>query len=335
MGFENVIKRHRFSIQLEERSFYIRPTGPGRESRDGAVPIGYTEPAVGTMGGESMENIAIGLQEAIDELEAQLTETLNVEKAAKRACLSPFYFQRMFGALCGMTVGEYVRSRRLTLAGQELSRNREAKVIDVALKYGYDSPDSFARAFQRFHGVLPSEAREPGVSLQAVPPLHMTLSLEGGTKMEYRIEPKPALTIVGKSRRFHTETSYREIPKFWQEFCSGPDGGVICGMWGVCLDGGGPEFDYWIADSYEDGQSVPEGFSLHTIPAGTWAVFPCRGALPDALQSVNTRIWKEWLPSCREYQLAGNYNVEYYTPMTARPEDHYSEIWIPVVRAGK
>ena len=106
-------------------------------------------------------------------------------------------------------------------------------------------------------------------------------------------------------------------------------------MWGVCLDGGGPEFDYWIADSYEEGRPVPEGFSLHTIPAGTWAVFPCRGALPDALQSVNTRIWKEWLPSCREYKLAGNYNVERYTPMTARPEDNYSEIWVPVVQTEK
>ena len=179
-----------------------------------------------------MEELAVSLQAAVDELEAQLTETLDVEKAAKRACLSPFYFQRIFGTLCGMTVGEYVRSRRLTLAGQELSRNREARVIDVALKYGYDSPDSFARAFQRFHGVLPSAAREPGVSLQAVPPLHITLSLEGGTKMEYRIEAKPAMTIVGKSGRFHIETSYREILKFWKEFFSGPDGGVICGMSG-------------------------------------------------------------------------------------------------------
>ena len=151
--------------------------------------------------------------------------------------------------------------------------------------------------------------------------------------MEYRILEKAAFTVMGKSRRFCSDTSYEEIPKFWQEHMNSSDNKIVCGMYGICLDGDGKNFDYIIADNYLPWNELPEGYVTKVIPAGTWAVFPCRGALPKALQDVNTKIWSEWLPNCKEYKLAGNYNLEVYlTPPQENPDDYYSEIWVPVIK---
>lgn len=277
-----------------------------------------------------MNGWADGIQNAICYIEDNLTEFLDIADIAAKAYVSPFHFQRIFGALCGFTVGEYIRNRRLTLAAQMLSHG-DAKVIDVALKYGYDSLDSFARAFTRFHGVSPSAAKEKGAKLKSFAPIRIKLTLEGATMMEYRIVEKEQFTIMGRARSFNTETSYEEIPKFWYEhFQSGGDK-IVCGMFGVCLDGDGKNFEYLIADNYLPWNEVPDGYTTKVIPSGTWAVFPCRGALPKALQDVNTKIWSEWLPNCKEYKLAGNYNLEVYlTPSQPNPEDNYSEIWVPV-----
>ena len=135
-------------------------------------------------------------QESIDFMEQNLTEELDIEAIAGKAALSSFYYQRIFGALCGMTVSEYIRARRMTLAAQELTR-ADVKVIDVAVKYGYDSPDSFAKAFQRFHGITPSQAKEPGAPLRSFAPLHIKITLEGGNMLAYRIVEKAPFTIVG------------------------------------------------------------------------------------------------------------------------------------------
>lgn len=278
-----------------------------------------------------MNGMIEGIADAIAYIEAHLDGDIDVKAAAARAHISPFYFQRVFHALCGMPVGEYVRCRRLTLAAQELA-STDAKVIDVALKFGYDSPDSFARAFARFHGVSPSAARAPGCPLNAVAPLKIKLTLEGGTMLEYRIVEKEPFTVMGVLRRFNTETSYAEIPKFWAEHMQTELGKAVMGMFGICLDETDGDFDYLIADNYLPWNDVPEGCVTRAIPAATWAVFPCRGALPQALQDVNTRIWSEWLPSSRSWSLAHSMSVEMYGPPTENPEDYYCEIWIPVTR---
>lgn len=273
-----------------------------------------------------------GLQAALDYIEAHLTDELSAEDVAAQAYLSGFHFQRIFSALCGMTLGEYIRSRRLTQAAQELTRG-DVKVIDVALRYGYDSPDSFARAFTRFHGVSPSAAKEKGARLNAFAPMKLRLIMEGGTMLEYRIEEKASFTIVGVHKEFHGDTAYADIPAFWTEHMNSPVGKEIMGMFALCTDNLPNRFEYWIADNFNPDKPVPEGCETFTFPACTWAVFPCRGKLPEALQSVNTRIWQEWLPACREYKLGAAYNIEMYAPPAAKPEDTYSEIWIPVVRA--
>lgn len=267
-----------------------------------------------------------GLQAALEYIEENLTEEIRAEDVAAQAYVSGFHFQRIFSALCGVTLGEYIRCRRLTLAAEELSGG-DAKVIDVALKYGYDSPDSFARAFARFHGISPSAAKEKGARLNAFAPLRMKMVLEGGGMMEYRIVEKAAFTVMGVTRQFRSETAHQDIPVFWDEHLNGPMADRVRGVFGLCLDCEQDRFDYMIADSYAPWLEIPEGCATYAIPAGTWAVFPCRGEHPEALQRVDTCIWKEWLPGCREYRLGGDYNVEFY----AAPD--YSEIWVPVVKA--
>lgn len=270
-----------------------------------------------------------GISRAIDYMEEHLTEDLDIQTIAGEACVSGFYFQKIFCALCGFTVGEYIRNRRLTLAAQELSSGK-ARVLDVALKYGYDSPDSFPRAFTRFHGVSPSAAREKGSQLRSFAPLKIKLTLEGGTMLEYRITEKAQFTVMGLTRQFNMDTSYQEIPRFWSEHMKSEQGAVVCGMYGICLGGNGKLFNYMIADNYLPWNEVPPHCETRVIPAGTWAVFPCRGPLPQTLQDVNTQIWSEWLPACKAYRLAGNYNIEMYGPRAEKPEDTYSEIWIPI-----
>jgi len=274
-------------------------------------------------GSAQMSDWTEGIQSAVQYIEDNLTEELDIGDIAAKAYVSPFYFQKIFGVLCGFTVGEYIRNRRLTLAAEELSSS-DMKVIDAAVKYGYDSPDSFARAFTKFHGITPSAAKEKGAAIKSFAPVRIKLTLEGGTIMEYRIVEKAAFTIMGKCRKFNTETSYTEIPPFWQEHYASGGGEIIKGVFGACVDSDGKEFDYYIADLYIPAFEIPEGCSTKTFEAGTWAVFPYRGECPKALQDVNTKIWSEWLPGCKEYELAGNYNLEVYL------DKEYGEIWVPV-----
>ncbi len=275
-----------------------------------------------------MEDRTEGIENALQYLEEHLTEELEIREAAKRAYVSVFHFQRIFAALCGMGVGEYIRSRRLTLAGEELA-STNARVIDVAAKYGYDSPDSFNRAFQRFHGITPSAARKKGASLRSFAPMKIKRTLEGGNMLEYKIVEKPQFTLMGLARMFHSDTGYQEIPKFWDEVMAMKDCPVL-GMFGICIDGDGKNFEYVIADTYIPWKEIPAACVTRVIPASTWAVFPCRGPLPQTLQDVNTRIWTQWLPGCKNYRLAANLNIEMYALPAENLEDTYSEIWLPV-----
>jgi AraC family transcriptional regulator len=271
-----------------------------------------------------------GLQNAIRYMEKNLTEDIQVKDIAEKAYVSEFHFQRIFSVLCGFSVAEYIRNRRLTLAARELTGS-DAKVIDVAIKYGYDSPDSFTRAFTRFHGITPSAAKEKGALLRDFAPLRIILSLEGGTMMDYRIEEKAAFTVMGRKRSFSNETSYQEIPKFWEEHMKDGSNEIVCGMFGLCIDSNGSNFDYLIADNYLPWKDVPDGYETRTLPAGTWAVFPCK---MKNLQDTNTKMWKEWLPNCKDYRLGGNYNIEMYAPPCEEDfAESYCELWLPIEKA--
>jgi AraC family transcriptional regulator len=284
----------------------------------------------------------VHMMNALEYMETRMEEKLDMEEIAKIAFVSPFHFQRMFHFLTGMSVAEYVRKRKLTLAAQELAASN-AKVLDVALKYGYDSPESFSKAFRRIHGIAPSEARLPGVSLKAFPRLSFHISLKGDQNMDYRIEDKEAFTIVGKSLAVSCidGENHREIPKFWGN-CH-QDGtiakleemapGELC--LGVCLDMK-PEtgdFTYMIAVK-ADADLASGELDVREVPASTWAIFTSIGPMPDAIQSLFGRIFSEWFPATG-YEHSGGPEIEAYTEGDTSSPDYRCEIWIPIIKQAK
>ena len=282
-----------------------------------------------------------GISKAIDYIEEHITEPTDYARAAKEACSSSFNFQRVFAMLCGYTLGDYVRMRRLTLAGEELL-STDAKVIDVALKYGYDSPESFSRAFTRFHGVSPSAVRK-GAAIRSFSRICVKLILTGGSIMEYRIEKKQAAKIICRRREFTKpgdDYTNREIPEFWNE--CGRDGSIqkLCGyikdsaqfkgLLGVCFstemtDSG---FPYGIGAEY-DGESDPQDFEIVEIPAYTYAVFTVRGRMPDAFRGTYRKICTEFFPQSG-YEYGNGVEIEVYPSADVQNPDYTCEIWIAV-----
>lgn len=210
------------------------------------------------------------IREAITYIEENITEELTIENIAKHACISPFYFQKGFAMLCGFTVGEYIRKRKLSLAGNELISTNQ-KIIDIALKYGYDSPDSFSKAFTRFHGITPTVARKEGIMIKSYAPLKINFLLKGGYTMDYKIVEKDAFTVMGTSKSFKFENATTEVPNFWNEFFQTGKNEIVCGMYGINMDlkMDGDQFEYMIADDYKPTEEIPEGFITKRIPKHT------------------------------------------------------------------
>ena len=283
-----------------------------------------------------------GIQRALDYIEAHITEALDYGDIAGQAACSGSYFQRLFGALCGMSLGEYIRARRLTLAGREIAAT-DAKVIDVALKYGYESPESFTRAFQRFHGITPSEARRDGSRLRSLAPLSVHITLKGGQIMDYKIVEKPSFTVLEKVEQQSVEDDkhLNTVPDFWTR--SHQDGTVkallestsdASFIYGICY-GNTPsnakKFDYSIAAAYGPDKPIPEGFRVQTIPARTWVVFECRGAMPEAVQGLWHRIYTEFFPGAA-WEPTYEMDIEAYPAGEMNSPDYRCEIWVPVTK---
>ena len=276
------------------------------------------------------------IQSAINFMEQHITENISAEDVANHVHISSFYFQKGFRMLCGFSVIEYIRNRRLALAGGDLATT-DIKIIDIAMKYGYDSPDSFTKAFTRFHGVSPTMVRKEDVMIKTLAPLKLEISLKGGYFMNYKIIDKESFTVLGVSKEFNYENCKQEIPLFWQRHYEEGNGKYVCGMFGINIDEkmGNDSFEYLIADLYDSKMEIPEGFVTRTIPAFTWAVFSCVGPMPTALQDVSTKIFSEWLPALKEYEFAAGYCVEMYDapdkyPNGTQDENYHTEIWIPI-----
>ncbi len=275
------------------------------------------------------------IENALRYIEENLSGELTVGRIAEKVNISPFYFQKGFSMLCGYSVGEYIRMRRLSVAGSELVTS-DNKVIDLALKYGYDSPDSFTKAFTRFHGSTPTDVRRKGALLKSFAPLHIKIILDGGNTMEYRVEEKPEFRVMGVSKIFSYETANADIPQYWDEIHVQAAVKPVEGMYGICFDEemGGNRFRYMIADDLEEGKAGEKNLETYEVPRHTWAIFPCRGAMPLSIQEVNRRIFSEWLPA-GNYEIAEGYNIEYYSDSAefkdgTQDPDYYAEVWIPV-----
>lgn len=275
------------------------------------------------------------MHEAIRYIEDHLDDELQIKDIADKAFTSPFYFQKAFHMLCGLTIGEYIRSRRLAAAGNDLLTTDE-KIIDIAMRYGYDSPDSFTKAFTRFHGSTPTAVRKNGQTIKTFAPLKLTFSLEGGYIMDYKIVEKEAFKVIGTSKLFNEETAQTEIPAYWTQHCQSGNWKYVFGTYGICVESNETgAFEYMIADDYRTQKNLPDKFKTLEIPKYTWAVFPCIGPMPKALQDVNAKIFSEWLPNCTDYEITGKYHIEYYTDPKnyadgTHDEKYYSEVWIPV-----
>ncbi len=287
------------------------------------------------------------IRTAIDYMEKHLEDNISAQDVADHVYLSPFFLQKGFSLMTGYGIGEYIRNRRLYLAALDLKETKE-KVIDIALRYCYETPESFTKAFSRFHGATPSQVRN-GASINAFLPLKIKLSVQGGKQMDYKITPMFPFKVIGFQKVFDNESAYAEIPKYWDEICEKYACNVYAGNapanpyeqalvdncigeYGVCIDDiGGGKFRYLIAGKYTGGD-VPEGMVVYEFPRCDWAVFQCIGPLPEALQAVNTRIFQEWLPGNPEYELYGNASVEWYDCVNGEKTDpdYHSAIWVPV-----
>ena len=286
-------------------------------------------------------NLIDGLQNAINYMEDNITEDIDYDKIAEVACSSRFYFQRIFQIVCGYTLGEYIRSRRLSLAAEELY-NKNVKVIDVAFKYGYNSCESFSRAFTKFHGISPSQVKSGNSNLKSFSKLSIKIVIEGGKDMNYRIEKTGEFTIIAKRARYGggKEISNKNIKKTWQTYfedgtikklCSyiKPDNMFKGAIVGVCFDDPTKgDFDYAIGTLY-DGGKVNEELSLENVPKNTWAVFPCVGKMPKAFEELYKRIYTEFFPTSK-YQPYGGMCIEVYYSDDILSEDYKCEIWISV-----
>lgn len=289
-----------------------------------------------------MDGLA-NLNFALQYIEENLAWDVDLKEAARRACCSEYHFSRMFSFLAGITLSEYIRRRRLTLAAFELQAGH-ARILDVAVKYGYGSADAFARAFQGLHGFPPSSVKTQAVSLKAYPRMTFQLTIQGGNVMNYRIVEKEAFRIVGNMKRvsiqFHgvnpeIESMWRSLtPESIAELKALSDiepRGLLQASVNFSeerMEEKG-SLDHYIGVATS--KACPEHLTKLEVSEGTWAVFEAVGPFPQTLQNVWGRIYSEWFPSA-SYELARGPEIVWNESKDISSPAFRSEIWIPVVK---
>lgn len=275
-------------------------------------------------------------------IEAHLADDIDFQKVSQLACCSEYHFRRMFSFLSGMSLSEYIRHRRLSQAALEL-RQSNIKVIDLALKYGYESADAFSRAFQGLHGMTPTEARTQGVPLKAVPPMTFQLTIQGGHEMEYRIIEKEAFYIVGLKERvsLQYEGVNPEIAAMWASLTEDmiaelkglsnvePRGLISASVNFAEGRAEGSHLDQYIGVATQ--KPHDDKWQVLSVPASTWGVFTARGKFPDELQRIWGRIYAEWF-AMSGYEVSEGPEILWNESKDTSLPDYHSEIWIPVIK---
>ncbi|MFJ9185094.1 GyrI-like domain-containing protein [Streptomyces anulatus] len=284
------------------------------------------------------------LNDAMEHIEAHLGERIEAAELARIAMTSEYHFRRMFSALAGLPLSEYIRRRRMTVAGAEVLGAPDRTLLDVAVRYGYDTGEGFARAFRAVHGIGPGEARRSGAVLRSQQRLTFRLVVEGSTAMQYKLVEKDAFRVVGRKARvplIHEGPNpaiaefIRGIGREELDRIAALSDQEPAGIVGVSdqLDPSraeGTELDY--IHGVVSGAEPPEDLDALDVPAGTWAVFENEGEFPQALQYLWRDVFTQWFPS---------------NPYASRPGPEIlrvrlsddgkrarAELWIPVERTA-
>ena len=274
------------------------------------------------------------LNQSMNYIEEHLTGEIDYEQLGRIACCSTYHYQRMFTYMAGITLAEYIRRRKMSLAAVDLQGGNE-KIIDVAEKYGYRSPTAFNRAFQAFHGIAPSTVKNEGVSVKSFSPIVFRIAVKGATEMNYRIEPQNAFRIIGVSAPLdkEIENNFMVVPQMWQDAAANGTIEKLVGMMdtppmgllGVSACNDTEQWKYFIAVSSTKENSE---FEEYTVPASTWAVFSGTGT-NQSIQELEQRIITEWLPTSG-YEYANAPDIEVY--LNPDPQNAQYEVWIPVAK---
>lgn len=282
------------------------------------------------------------LNEAVNYIEENLAGEISYEALSKIARCSVYNFQRIFSYVADKPLSEYIRNRRLTMAAFDLLNGAE-RIIDIALKYGYESQDSFTMAFKNFHGVLPSSVRNETVQLKSCPKLSFQITIKGEDHMNYVIEQWPAFKVMGMSHKVNTSKAFEIIPSIWdsswkdgtmQRFIENFPDNRPAGFLGIAQGGQwgeSDEMEYIIGVTNHvdrpDCKYVPviEGMQEFSYPEATWAIFEVEGELPEAVQKMYKQFYTEWLPSSG-YEIADIPVIECYL------KENRQEVWIAVVK---
>jgi AraC family transcriptional regulator len=285
------------------------------------------------------------LNQAMDHIEGHLDEPIDGAGLARIAATSEYHLRRMFSALAGMPLSEYIRRRRLTVAGAEVLAGREP-LLEIAVRYGYGSGEAFARAFRAVHGIGPGEARRTGAALVSQPRLTFRLTVEGSSSMRYRVVDRTAFTVVGLKTR--VPLVHRGPNQAIIDFVRGIDPSVQehleklsdqepQGIVAVCDDldpsrAEGTELDYYhgVITSAPAPGATPEGTTTLAVPAGTWAVFTTSGPAPQAIQELWRDVFTEWFPSNPYRSRPGPEILR--TRLSPDGTEAEAELWLPVER---
>ena len=266
------------------------------------------------------------LKKAIDYIEDNLDKEINFEIVAKEFGISAYYFHRIFSAVIGVSPTTYIRNRRLTVAAQEISKNNE-NILDIALKYGFESHEAFSRAFKNFHGVVPKMAKTDGNEFKNFSKANLDIEVNANNILSYRIESKDIIKVSAVFRKFNIENK-DEIPKYWEELKGSGTLEKISNNYkkdllGICI-GTQSDFEYKYGIGVEQTEDIETNIEMETIeiPKSKWVVFKCEGQDEKNINELWTRIYKEFFITS-SYKQSMDIDFELY-------DDKNTEIWIPI-----